>query len=131
MIQASAVIAIAAALLVGCAHPAHYEWGGYEDSLYHYYKDPTKAADHLEVLAVAARTGDASGKTAPGVHAEYGYMLLTAGRNAEAVQEFEIGRRIWPESAVFMNRMIGLASGHAAPATAKTTMQSSPGKVGS
>jgi hypothetical protein len=100
-------------LPAACAKPSHYEWGGYEDSLYKYYKDPTTAGSYMEELAKAAHQGDATGRTAPGIHAEYGYMLLTADRRADAITEFDAEKRLWPESTVLMNRMIGLANGKA------------------
>jgi hypothetical protein len=125
------LIAIGVALLAGCAQPPRYEWGRYEDSLYHYYKDPTTASEYLEVLAKAARIGDASGRTAPGVHAEYGYMLLSAGRNGEATQEFESEKRFWPESTVFMDRMLAMAAGGKLPSTAVSAVPGLAGKAGS
>jgi len=97
-------------LFASCAKPSHYEWGGYEESLYKYYKDPGAADAYTEQLAQAARQGDATGRTAPGIHAEYGYMLMTAGRRADALAEFEAEKRLWPESTVLMDRMIGLAN---------------------
>ena len=88
------------------APPTRYVWGRYEDSLYNYYADASKADDLIKALAEATTAGDASGKTAPGLHAEYGYMLLSAGRSADAVAEFEKERSIWPESRTLMDKMI-------------------------
>ncbi len=124
-------IAVATVLLTSCAQPPRYEWGSYEDSLYQYYKDPSKAGDYLEVLAKATKAGDATGRTAPGVHAEYGYMLLSVGRQADATAEFESEKRLWPESAVFMDRMITTESAHRPPNTATSAVPGLTGKTGS
>ncbi len=127
----SCYIALSVVLLASCGQPPRYEWDRYEDSLYRYYKDPASAGEYLEVLAKATRVGDASGRTAPGVHAEYGYMLLTVGRQTEATAEFESEKRFWPESAVFMDRMIASASGRRKPDTSASAVSDLTGKAGS
>ena len=109
------------------APPTRYVWGRYEEGLYSYYADPSKSDDLIKALAEATTAGDAGGKTAPGLHAEYGYMLLSAGRSADAVAEFERERSIWPESRVLMDKMIASTSaGKMAPAAPA----SAPSKTG-
>jgi len=104
--------AIAALLLLaGCVPQTHYVWGKYDTSLYSFYKDPATASAYTEQLARVVHDGDAAGRTAPGVHAEYGYMLLTAGDGGNAIVQFEAEKRLWPESSVLMDRMIGMATG--------------------
>lgn len=128
------LIAVVFAVLAGCAKPSRYEWGSYEESLYRYYKDPAATATYTEAVAKAARTGDATGRTAPGVHAEYGQMLIVAGKKAEAVQEFENEKKYWPESTYFMDRMIREVIGGALRSTADQSAPTSltvAGKVGS
>lgn len=99
--------------LAGCVSPERYDWGSYEEQLYAYYKDPQKAAAYTEELAKLVAQGDADGKIAPGLHAEYGYMLATTGRPAEAVAQFEAEKRRWPESAHLMDAMIASTTGPA------------------
>ena len=108
--------------IAACVPPERYTWGGYEDALYISYRDVSKQEAYVEVLAKTVARGEADGKVAPGIHAEYGYMLLTLGRKPEAIAEFDAEKRRWPESRVLMDRMIGLANGrgNVAPAVGKT-----------
>lgn len=97
-------------VLAACAQPPHYQWGGYEPALYAYYRDPSKADAYALRLREAVKRGEEQGHVAPGLHAEYGYMLMTSGRKAEAIAQFEAEKRRWPDSTVLMDRMIRLAS---------------------
>jgi hypothetical protein len=102
----TSIVAIAISL-TACAIPPKYSWGNYDRSLYNYYKDSTKLAEHLteleSLIADAEKTGN---KVAPGIHAEYGYLLQEQGRKTEAISQFEKEKSKWPESAQFMNVMI-------------------------
>ena len=100
-----------AMLLAGCVPPERYFWGGYEDTLYRSYREPAAQATYTESLAKATVRGAETGKIAPGLYAEYGYMLMQAGRGTEAVAAFQAEKRRWPESTVLMDRMIGLTNG--------------------
>lgn len=65
------------ALLTGCAAPAKYSWGGYENSLYQYYKDPTKAGELSTALMETIQSAEKTqGAVPPGIYAEYGYLLV-------------------------------------------------------
>lgn len=104
------ILAAALTSLCACAQPAHYEWGSYEQSLYSYYKNPAETDKFTAELAEVVQRGEAEGRVAPGLHAEYGYMLLAHGQSAAARAEFETEKQRWPESAVLMDQMIKLAS---------------------
>jgi hypothetical protein len=125
----SLLLAAVLALLAACGQPPHYQWADYEPALYDFYKHPEKADAYTEKLARAVERGEAEGHVAPGLHAEYGYMLLGAGKTADAVVQFEAEKKRWPESKLLMDRMIRLASGKdgapapaaAAPAAAAAT----------
>jgi hypothetical protein len=114
------IVAVSAAVfLSGCAtQPAKYGWGNYEGSLYSYYKDPTKSAEYKAELESTIVSSESTNKpVAPGLYAEYGYLLMQEGKNKEAVAQFEKEKAKWPESTYLMNNMIRVASS----ATAKTT----------
>jgi len=106
--------------LAGCVtNHQRYDWGSYDPSLYAYYKDPTKAAALAESLAAVISTADSNhGLVPPGIYAEYGYLQLQAGKNLAAVDLFKQEEAHWPESKVFMDRMIKVAS--AAPQQSTT-----------
>jgi hypothetical protein len=107
------VAAIAAIGLLGACATTNqkYNWGKYDPSLYGYYKDPTKVGELNQTLAAiidSAATGKAN--VPPGIYAEYGYLQLQAGKSARAIELFKQEEARWPESKVFMDRMIRVAS---------------------
>jgi hypothetical protein len=94
-------------LSIGCvSQTGLYQWGNYEGRLYKYYKSPTAANAYMTELAeIIDETGDQK-KVAPGIYAEYGYMLRKAGREKEAIAMFEKEQNAWPESQILMQRLI-------------------------
>lgn len=109
-----------AVLLVGCATTqSKYDWGGYEDSLYSYYKDPTKSAEYFAQLEQVIQDSKVTGKPlAPGLHAEYGFLLLQQGKSSDAIAQFENEKSKWPESTYLMNNLIRIASSSTNKSTA-------------
>ena len=107
------LIAVAAlGLGSGCAVPTKYSWGDYDTSLYKYYKDPSKQADYASALEKNIVSAEQNNKrVAPGLYAEYGYMLLQQKRKSEAVVYFRKEQQAWPESSRFMEGMIKTAGG--------------------
>jgi hypothetical protein len=99
-------------LLGGCVtNHQRYGWGTYDPSLYAYYKDPTKEAALAESLAAIISTADSNhALVPPGIYAEYGYLQLQQGKNNAAADLFKQEESHWPESKVFMDRMIKVAS---------------------
>src|SRR6185312_895421 len=98
-------------ILSACVtHKTKYSWGGYDQALYYYYKHPADAAHYMTALR-AAINGAAKNRqpVAPGVYAEYGYMLMQQQKYEEASSYFEQEKQAWPESAQFMDGMIRAA----------------------
>ena len=61
----------------------------------------------LKTIILAAQQ---EGKTVPpGIYAEYGYALYEEGNAPEAIKYFERERDTWPESRVFMEKLIAIA----------------------
>jgi hypothetical protein len=112
---------ILAGLLAGCVtNHQRYDWGTYDPSLYAYYKDPTKEAALAESLAAIISTADSNhALVPPGIYAEYGYLQLQEGKNPAAIDLFKQEESHWPESKVFMDRMIKVASTPTATSTTK------------
>lgn len=110
-----------ALLLLGCVAPGKYKWGNYESSLYASYKDPAQQAAYLAELERVTSLDKSQGKiVAPGLHAEYGYLLLQAGKHADAIRQFQAEKQKWPESTQLMDKLIQLASkAPTAPSTAQ------------
>ena len=102
--MAAAVLAIAAA---GCAPPTMYPWNAYDERLYAHYRNPQDRETWVEGLKVTILRAEGSGRRVPpGVYAEYGFALYEEGRFPEAVAYFGKERDLWPESRVFMEKMI-------------------------
>lgn len=100
------------ALLAGCAPQSKYAWGGYDSSLYDYYKTPAQAESFTASLQDTIASADANAqRVGPGIHAEYGYMLMLQGKKTEAVASYEREKKAWPESTRFMDLMIANAKG--------------------
>jgi hypothetical protein len=112
-------------MVAGCAtQHQRYDWGSYDPSLYGYYKNPTKVGELSASLAAvidAASTNHAT--VPPGIYAEYGYLQLQQGKNLAAVDLFKQEESHWPESKVFMDRMIKVAS---TPIAGATTPSAAP-----
>lgn len=111
---------LVAGLLISCAPPKKYVWGSYESELYGYYKDPEKLENLMKALETAITDGEEAAKAkassngtktrriAPGLYAEYGYLLLIKNDGERAKSYFEKEKQSWPESTVLMDKMIAV-----------------------
>lgn len=99
----SLVLALAVS---GCAPTGQYYWGSYSESLYDYYRDPTRLGAYRTSLVGIIAEGEPTGRVPPGIYAELGFLELQAGNTADARRLFEQEKSLWPESSVFMDRMI-------------------------
>jgi hypothetical protein len=110
LIRIAAVVALAAGA-GGCATgKTTYAWGNYDESLYAQYKSPGKHQAYVATLKqiILATQRDGT-KIPPGIYAEYGYALYEEGNAAEAVAYYQREIDAWPESRVFMEKMIVVA----------------------
>jgi hypothetical protein len=105
-------LSVLCAALSGCAtNQQKYDWGKYDPSLYSYYKDPTKVGELNASLGAIVKAADTNkALVPPGIYAEYGYLQLQQGNNAQAIDLFKQEEARWPEAKVFMDRMIKVAS---------------------
>ena len=98
--------------MAGCQTASQkYDWGNYDPSLYAYYKDPTKVGELNSSLEAVIKDSESKHSVVPpGIYAEYGYLKLQQGKGHDAVQAFRQEEVHWPESKVFMEHMIQVAS---------------------
>lgn len=122
MIPCKAFVLLIAVAVIGgaCAPQQKYHWGNYEEELYGYYKDPEQLEAFMEALGQAianAEEGQKEGPSldgknpailAPGLYAEYGYLLMIKNQPSEARRYFVREKETWPESAVLMEKMIAV-----------------------
>jgi hypothetical protein len=92
----------------GCAPPGNlYAWNGYDNVLYRQARAPQDNEAYLEHLKQIIETTErAKDKVPPGIYAEYGYALFTNGQYDDAITYYQKERDAWPESRVFMEKMI-------------------------
>lgn len=93
--------------IAGCTtQKSLYSWGNYEQSLYQYYRNPDDVDGYIESLGEIIAAAEQEGKVPPGIYAEHGHALLTAGRGDEAAINFEKEKTLWPESSKLMDIML-------------------------
>ncbi len=92
-------------IMLGCSTSKYY-WGHYENGLYKYYKEPAMIKTYTIQLAKVIAKGEPKNRVPPGLHAEYGYILMIQGQKNEARIQFEKEKATWPESTRLMNILI-------------------------
>lgn len=96
-------------MLPACAQPPMFHWGKYEDSLYLRATDTSEKAqaEALTMLESTIREAEENGsRLAPGVYADYGYLLFKQGRTQEALLNFKKETDLYPESKYFMDSVV-------------------------
>ena len=102
------LLLIGALGFTGCAASTKYHWGNYENALYNYYKKPSEINTLSENLSKIITDGEMQGKVPPSIYAEYGYILYVTGKHEDAIIYFKKEKEAWPESQIFMDKMINL-----------------------
>jgi hypothetical protein len=95
-------------LITGCQSTV-YHWGHYEDLVYVTYAKPGKLPPEAQVLKMEEdlqKAAAANKPVPPGFHAYLGYLDYQLGKPDLARQEFEKEKAQFPESTVFMDRMM-------------------------
>ena len=112
MILARIVLGLMVLVLAGCAspRPSLYYWGSYEGQLYALYSDAGQSLITEQIIAMEAdyqRASAANKPVPPGFHAHLGLLYFQSGKANQALQSFETEKALYPESATFMDRLIG------------------------
>ena len=96
--------------LVGCAaQPTLYAWGHYEALIYLSYARPGQADPVMQVEQMEQDYQKARAKNKavpPGFHAYLGMLYYQLGKTELARQAFLAEESRFPESAVFMHRLL-------------------------
>jgi len=97
--------------LAGCATApkVQYSWGNYEEVIYASYASHSdvpaeKQIETMEKDYQAARA--ANQRLPPGWHAQLAYLYYETGDLEQARQELRTEKAEFPESAVFMDRLL-------------------------
>ena len=104
------MLLVTATLLTACGTPKTiYSWGRYEQLVYTMYAKPDKATPELQVTQLEEDFQKARAKNKPvppGFQAHLGYLYVQLGKSDQARQAFETEKVNFPESAVFMDRLL-------------------------
>ena len=116
-----------ALLLSACGQPdTLYSWNGYSTAVLTHYKDGTSAEEFSKSMAVIVQKSETENKVPPGLYAEYGYALLEAGQDGQAIIYFQKERDMWPESEAYMDNIIFRLT----PALSETDESTAPSPSG-
>lgn len=106
------ILIILSFIISGCSNQPKplYTYGNYSESYYASKKD-VSADTALELqksieFAIENAGESRSGRVAPGMYANLGYIYLKGGKTDKAIESFKKEKSIYPESAHFMDRMI-------------------------
>lgn len=97
-------------LLTGCATGSKplYNWDSYQQVVYQHYQqsesDPQAQIDALKKSIELSRAKSLG--IPPGLHAHLGMLYGATGALDLAMAEFNEEKRLYPESAVFMDRLM-------------------------
>ncbi len=99
------------ALTAGCTSvsPGGYYWGKYSYTYHDMIKEPSDitTAAHKETLRdIIAISADKNLRVPPGIHAELGNLLASTNQMNEAVAEYGAEMALYPESKVFLEKLI-------------------------
>jgi len=87
-----------------------YTYGDYSEAYYASKKELTpESALRLQKsieYAIENSGESSSGRVAPGLYANLGYIYLKTGNSSKAIENFKKEKAIYPEAAHFMDRMI-------------------------
>lgn len=106
-----AITALGLITISGCATvtEAGYYWGDYSSTLYAYTKNPSEETlqVHLDELQrIVEESDERNLKVPPGIHAEIGYIKAKLGENGVAMAHYEAEMKLYPESQVFLSRLV-------------------------
>ena len=100
----------ALAVLAGCATaPSTYSWGSYEEVIYASYvsRSDVPAEKQVELLEKDYQVARSENRRLPpGWHAHLGYLYYEMGKADQARQELLTEKAEFPESTVFVNRLL-------------------------
>lgn len=97
--------------IAGCApvHKDMYYWGEYESLLHDMYENPGEAAPDVQIeklITDIQQARDSGKNTPPGIYAHLGFVYASQGDLNKAKSAFSKEKKLYPESAVFINGLM-------------------------
>jgi hypothetical protein len=107
-----------AALTTACAAPPKplYQWGGYPAAVYAYFKDDgaNAGAQITQLEAQIQQTNAAGQAVPPGLHGHLALLYSKVGDDAASLAHLEAERKLFPESAAYIDFLLKNAARSAA-----------------
>lgn len=103
------LVAAIALMMTSCGSSKQlYTWYNYEDATYEYGKNPTDAKYKAMMEQYAKMEKQKKGRKVvpPGFNAEYGYLKLKEGKKDEALKYLNQEIDQYPESKLYIERII-------------------------
>ncbi|MGZ8222099.1 MAG: DUF4810 domain-containing protein [Methylobacter sp.] len=105
------ILLVSCSIMIGCAtsEPLYY-WGDYEELIYQMYIEPGAADSATQVAKLKEdiiKASTAGKPVPPGLHAHLGYMYFLQSDTHAAVLEFELEKKLFPESTKFVDGLMG------------------------
>jgi hypothetical protein len=99
-----------ALVLAGCAAPPKtlYQWGDYQGALYQYLRaqGADMGAQIAKLEAQLEKTAATAGTPPPGLHAHLALLYSKAGEDDKALAHLQAERRLFPESATYIDFLL-------------------------
>ena len=87
-----------------------YNWKGYDEAVYDYTKtNTTKSTEQLENVYQQLIANSSLGSRnipAPGICADYGYLLIKEGKTDEGIELIKKEISLYPESKPFLSQIL-------------------------
>ncbi|MBW2615657.1 MAG: DUF4810 domain-containing protein [Deltaproteobacteria bacterium] len=118
-------------LLASCASQRMYYWGDYSTTLYHSRKVPCEGnlLKHTQALEnIIQKSEEQNLRVPPGVYAELGYVYFRQNATDTAVKYFLLEEQTYPESRIFMERLVQAARARAADTAEEENAQEDAAK---
>lgn len=104
-----ALLILTTIVLSSCQEMRLYSWYGYEESSYQYTKKQTpESLDRLtkDYSKIINKQRGTRKTVPPGIYAENAYLLIKAGKKEEGIAMFKKEVELYPESGIFIQRII-------------------------
>jgi hypothetical protein len=86
-----------------------YQWGSYENMVYESYHEPGKYSSQSQIIEMEKdleKARAANKSLPPGHYAYLGYLYFQSGQLDKALTALQTEKTIFPESTIYMDRLI-------------------------
>ena len=104
------IFSISVILLASCTYTKPlYSWNNYDVSSYNFLKNNDEKSSQELIKSyetIIAKQKGSRQVVPPGIYADYGFMLMQSGKNEEGNAMIEKEMALYPESKIFIDRII-------------------------